>query len=239
MDAVIMTGGKGTRLAPYTQVLPKGLMPIGGTPLLAHIVRQLHHYGFTSITMACGYLSNLIQAYFMDGSDWGVDIRYVTEAKPLGTVGALKQVEGLDDGFLVINCDVLTSLNLQEFAEFHRQRGSALTIASQQKSIKSSLGVLHIDGEEVVGFEEKPSHSVHVSMGIYMMSTKVMEMIPDNQFFDVPDLIVALLRARHPVRHFENDAYWLDVGTPNDYFTACEQYEEMAPLLHTGEAYGQ
>ncbi|UJF35789.1 sugar phosphate nucleotidyltransferase [Paenibacillus hexagrammi] len=236
MEAVIMTGGKGMRMAPYTKVLPKGLLPVGEQPILSIIVKQLRHYGFTSITMACGYLSDLIQTYFGDGSAWGVSIRYHVEKQPLGTVGPLASLQRPSGPFLVMNCDVLTTLDFRQFMQFHTSGGSLLTIASQQKGVPIELGVLETENEYVTNFIEKPMRSAHVSMGIYMMNPDVVDFIPTEQFFDIPDLIHALLAADSSVRHFENDAFWLDIGRISDYTAANDQFEQWKTALLPGEA---
>lgn len=234
VHAVIMTGGKGTRLAPYTKVLPKGLLPIGSQPMLEIIVKQLHMYGFTNITMACGYMANLIQTYFGDGSRFGVTIQYVVEDTTLGTVGALKIVPELADTFLVMNCDVLTTLDLRDFAQFHRAGSSMLTIASQQRSMPIRLGVLRVKQDKVIDFVEKPVEQVCVSMGMYMMNREVIDCIPNDKYFDVPDLVRRVLARNLPVRHYENKAYWSDIGTYEDYVKACDEFDEIEPLLFSG-----
>jgi len=231
MEAVVMTGGKGSRMAPYTQVLPKGLLPVGGQPMLDTIVRQLKGYGCSRITMTCGYLGELIQTYFGDGHRYGIEIHYLNEKQPLGTVGALKNAENLPQQFLVMNCDILTALNFRGFAKFHNEGSSLLTIASQRKKFPLKLGVLTVANDRVTGFAEKPQQSALVSMGMYMMNRKVLEFIPPNQFFDIPDLVRALLQRDLHIRHFENEAFWLDVGTPDDYAKACDEFDVIRPHL--------
>ncbi|WP_202078585.1 sugar phosphate nucleotidyltransferase [Caldalkalibacillus salinus] len=234
MEAIIVTGGKGTRMKPYTQILPKGLLPVGEVPILDIIVRQLHYYGFQSITMACGYLAPLIQTYFGDGSKWHVDIRYVLEHKPLGTAGPLANIK-MNQPFLVINCDVLTSLDLKAFYDFHCAKESLITIASQKKNLDVDLGVLETEEDRITKFLEKPKQSAHVSMGIYMMDPALLGYIPKNQFFDVPDLIQVLLRKNQPVRHFENDAFWLDIGRPPQFREANDLFPTIKHQLLPGE----
>lgn len=235
MEVVIMTGGKGMRMAPYTKVLPKGLLPVGEQPILEIIVKQLRNYGFTSITMACGYLSGLIQTYFGDGSSRDVSISYYVENEPLGTVGPIKLISRRHGPFLLINCDVLTTLDFSRFRDFHIQGGSILTIASQKKGIPIELGVLETQDEYVTNFVEKPTRSAYVSMGIYMMNPEVADYIPSHQYFDIPDLIHALLAANEKVRHYENNDFWLDIGRPADYTLANEQFGKLKSLLLPGE----
>lgn len=235
MDAVIITGGKGTRLAPYTKVLPKGLLPVGDRPMLETIVLQLRSYGFTNITMACGYMADLIQTYFGDGSRFGVQIQYVVENKALGTAGPLKRIPNLANAFMVINCDVLTTLNFRDFADFHQSGNSVLTIASQQRLVPVRLGVLQVDKDIVVGFVEKPVQQVRVSMGIYMMNREVTDYLPEDEYYDVPALVRTLLSENHTIRHYENQSFWADIGTYEDYVKSCDEYESIKSKLLPGE----
>ncbi|UOF90207.1 NTP transferase domain-containing protein [Fodinisporobacter ferrooxydans] len=232
MNVVIMTGGKGTRLAPYTQVLPKGLLPIGGQPILEIIIKQLAHYGFKSITMACGYLAPLIQTYFGDGSKWNVSIAYYVEDQPSGTFGALKHMKHMfQQPFLLINCDILTTLNFRQFYDFHCSKSSMITIASQIKRIPIDLGVIETDGDKVTKFIEKPNNTVHVNMGIYMINPKVYDYLPEENVLDTTDVIKNLLDRNHDIRHYQNDAFWLDIGKPADYKQANNVFKEMAEIL--------
>jgi len=226
-----MTGGKGMRMAPYTKVLPKGLLPVGERPILEIIVKQLRYYGFTSITMACGYLAPLIQTYFADGGRMGVAIRYEVENEPLGTAGPLRSLTHIAEPFLLINCDVLTTLDFRRFREFHLEGDSLLTIASQNKAVPIELGVMETEAEYVTGFVEKPAHSAHVSMGIYMMSPDILRYIPGNRAFDIPDVIQSLLKANQKIRHYENSSFWLDIGRPSDYTRANEEFQRLRPIL--------
>lgn len=234
MHAVIMTGGRGTRLQPYTDVLPKSLLPVGGQPILETIVRQLVDHGFTHLTLACGYLSKLIQTYFGDGHEFGAQIQYHTEVNPLGTVGAVACLKPMDEPFLVMNCDVLTTLNYAELFRFHRQRGGSLTIATHLQPVPFSLGVIEANGEYVTDFREKPEQVVRVSMGIYVMDPTVRQYIPRRQRFDVPDLIQALLLHREPVLQFETPARWLDIGQQADYEQANQLFAQHADEFIAG-----
>ncbi|MFB5191249.1 sugar phosphate nucleotidyltransferase [Alicyclobacillus fastidiosus] len=235
MEAVIITGGKGLRLAPFTKVLPKGLLPIGEQPMLEIIVKQLRNHGFTTIHMACGYLSSLIQTYFQNGERWGVDIDYVVEKEPLGTIGPLKMVPLISkQPVLVMNCDVLTTLNFRDMMNFHMNGTSLLTIASQKKSVPIEFGVLQTDGSRVTQFLEKPGRSEHVSMGIYVVSPALIDYIPRDKYYDMPDLILRLLASQQEVRHFENESFWLDVGRPDDFAKAGEVFPRIEAELMRG-----
>lgn len=223
-------------MAPYTKVLPKGLLPVGEQPMLEILVKQLRQHGFTRIIMACGYRANFIQSYFGNGSAWNVSITYQVEAEPLGTAGPLKTIPDLSEPFLLINCDVLTTLSFRKLWEFHASADSLLTVAAQQKPIPIEFGVLETEGDRVVRFVEKPVHNARVNMGIYVMEPDVLDYIPEKQFFDIPDLIHALLADNKPVRHYENEALWIDVGRPADFTKANELYHRWKHLLLAGDA---
>ncbi len=223
-------------MMPYTKVLPKGLLPVGDQPILEIIVKQLQYHGFTNITMACGYRASLIQSYFGDGSAWSVSIAYQVETEPRGTAGPLKTLTHLSEPFLLINCDILTTLSFRAFWEFHTSGRSIMTVASQQKHVPINLGVLETEGERVIRFIEKPLRNAHVSMGIYMMDPLILEYIPERQFFDIPDLIQALLEKGETVRHYENDAFWMDIGQPADFTRANEEFPKWKHLLLPKEA---
>lgn len=228
MEAVIITGGKGLRMRPFTKILPKGLLPVGDQPILQIIVQQLKNSGFDIIHMACGYLAPLIQAYFQDGKKLGVDIDYFVEKQPLGTIGPIKNIPfRTDESVLVMNCDILTSLNFRDMMDFHRTGTSLLTIASQKKSVQMELGVLQTEGLRVNQFVEKPIQSAYVSMGIYVINPAIVQFIPDDTYYDMPDLIVQLLNSHQEIRHFENESFWLDIGRPDDFAKA----KDMFPLI--------
>jgi NDP-sugar pyrophosphorylase family protein len=243
--AVILAGGKGTRLAPYTTVLPKPLMPIGDRAILDVVVRQLASQGYDRLTFAVGYLAHLVKAVFGDGSAWGVSIEYHEEEQPLGTAGPLALVEGLDDTFLVMNGDVLTTLDYRELFEIHRRAGNALTIATHRRTVRTEYGVLHVDGSHgetgrVSGYEEKPTLEYTVSMGVYVLEPAALAHIPRGERFDIPDLVLALLDAGQPVGSHLFKGYWLDIGRHDDYEQALSDYEQILPrLLDPSAASGQ
>jgi NDP-mannose synthase len=225
MRAVILAGGKGTRLAPYTVAFPKPLMPLGDVPILEIVVRQLKHYGFTRLTMAVGHLSELIQAFFGDGSRFGVTIDYSREEEPLGTAGPLRQIRDLNGDFLVMNGDLLTDLDYGEFMRRHRQQANDATIGVFAKQVKIDLGVLERDEEgRIVDYREKPTLEYEVSMGVYAFRREILELIPDG-YFDFPDLVLELIRRDRPIRGFAFHGQWLDIGRQEDYSAAIETFE--------------
>jgi NDP-mannose synthase len=233
--AVILAGGKGTRLAPYTTVLPKPLMPIGDRAILDVVVRQLADHGFTDLVFAVGYLAHLIKAVFGDGSSFGVSIDYHEEEEPLGTAGPLALVDHMDDTLLALNGDVLTSLDYRRVWEAHRRAGNALTIATHRRTVRSEYGVMEVNGsgemQVVTGYEEKPEIPYIVSMGVYVVEPRAIEQIPAGKRFDIPDLVLALLDAGEQVGSYPFDGYWLDIGRHDDYEQALADYETILPRL--------
>jgi len=236
MQAVILAGGRGSRLAPYTTVLPKPLLPIGDEPILEVVIRQLGRYGFTDITLAVGYLAHLIEAVLQDGAEHGVSLRYHRELEPLGTVGPLGTMDHLHDAFLMLNGDILTTLDFGALYAAHIASGNALTVATHVRTVRSDYGVLDLDGHcggtrRVIGFREKPEIDHTVSMGVYMLSGRVRDYVPAGERFDLPDLVWRLLEAGEPVGSFIYDGFWLDIGRHDDYAKAIDQYPDLKDKL--------
>ena len=234
--AVILAGGKGSRLGPYTTVLPKPLLPVGDRAILDVVVHQLRDAGFDDLTLAVGYLSHLVRAVMGDGSTHGLSIDYHEELEPLGTVGALATIDRLDDTFLMMNGDVLTALDYAHLVDVHRESGNALTIASHRRVVRTEYGVIHLDGDAgetrvVTGFEEKPELPYIVSMGVYVLQPEALEHIEANQRLDLPDLVQRLLEADVQVGAYVYDGYWLDFGRHEDYEKAILEFEQVKPLL--------
>jgi NDP-sugar pyrophosphorylase family protein len=234
--AVVLAGGKGTRLRPYTTVLPKPLMPVGDRPILDIVVRQLKAAGFDHVTISTGYLAELIEAFFGDGSKYGVRIDYFREDEPLGTVGALAMVDGLDDGdFLVMNGDVLTDLDYGALLERHTAGDAAATIATHERDIQISLGVLRFedadDDTRLTGYDEKPKINYEASMGVYCFTPRVLGHIERGKRLDFPDLVLKLIEAGEPVRAWRSTDYWLDIGRHDDYEAALEEFEQLKSRL--------
>ena len=219
--AVVLAGGRGTRLAPYTSVLPKPLMPIGDRAILEILVDQLASQGFTDVSFCVGYLAHLIRAVFDCQSDPRATITYVHEEEALGTAGPLRLVPRLDETFLVMNGDVLTTLDFGDLDRHHQESGNAFTVATHQRTVKINYGVLYLDDEgpkadRVQAWEEKPEIASLVSMGIYVIEPSAIEHIPEGRF-DIPDLIQALLRADEPVGAYVHRGLWFDIGRQDDY----------------------
>ncbi len=225
--AVILAGGKGSRLRPYTIVLPKPLMPIGDYPILEVIVRQLVVQGFTYITLAVNHQAELIKAFFGDGSKWGISIEYSLEDQPLGTMGPLKLINNLPDHFLVMNGDILTDIVFAEFFDNHVKSGAIYTISSHLREEMIDYGVLQTNNGFLTGFKEKPKNTYEVSMGIYMLSKKVLDFIPNNTPYGFDQLMLALLAKNEPVAINTFTGLWLDIGRPDDYVEAIEQFDQL------------
>ena len=225
--AVILAGGKGTRLRPYTVVLPKPLMPLGDYPILEVIVRQLSNHGFDHITMAVNHQANLIKAFFGDGERWGVRIDYSLENQPLSTIGPLCLIGDLPDNFLLMNGDVLTDLNLGTFYSRHELGRRLFTISAARRKQVIDYGVLHVDASNVLtGFSEKPATEYLVSMGIYVVNKSALSLVPGSQPYGFDNLMCDLLARGEKVSVEPYDGYWSDIGRPDDYLHALEDFDQ-------------
>ncbi|MBT8227735.1 MAG: NTP transferase domain-containing protein [Dactylosporangium sp.] len=233
MHAVILAGGKGVRLRPYTTVLPKPLMPIGDHHAILEIVlQQLASRGFASVTLAINHLGRLIRAFAGDGSRWGMHINYIEESVPLNTVGPLFCLKDtLPDDFLVMNGDVLTNLDYGELLHSHLLSGGPLTVATAARHAKVDFGVLTVSGDKVVGFTEKPSMTYWVSMGVYGMSRKTLEPYQPGLAMGFDQLVLDLLRRRINPVTYPFDGFWLDIGRPEDYDEANRAFDRLRPIL--------
>jgi len=218
VKAVVLAGGRGTRLAPYTTILPKPLMPVGDQSILEIVVGQLENAGVVDIRFSVGYLSHLIRAVFDHRPAGRAEVTYVTEEDALGTAAPLKLMKDLDSTFIVMNGDVLTTLDFGDVVRNHREHGNALTIATHKRSIKIDYGMLHLDVTgRVRKFEEKPEIVSPVSMGVYVMEPYVLDYIPEAEHFDFPELVQALLGADRRIGAYVYDGLWFDIGRQEDY----------------------
>ena len=234
--AVVLAGGAGTRLRPYTAVLPKPLMPVGDRPVLDIVLRQLCHAGTEHVTIATGYLAELIEAFCGDGRNYGMKIDYFREREPLGTVGALATIAELDEEpFLVMNGDILTDMSYEALLADHRESGAAATIATTGRTVEVTLGVMHFqdvrDDARVTDYTEKPTLYYEASMGVYAFDPRVLKHIEPNVRLDFPDLILRLIGAGEHVHAHRPDSYWLDLGRHDDYETAMGEFEAMKDRL--------
>ncbi|MGP3919702.1 sugar phosphate nucleotidyltransferase [Nonomuraea sp. 10N515B] len=233
MHVVILAGGKGVRLRPYTSALPKPLVPIGEEyAILDIILQQLAGQGFTHATLAVGHLSPLIRAFVDDGSRWGLKVDYTEEVKPLSTIGPLFPIrDRLPEHFLVMNGDVLTTLNYADVLKSHIDTGLPLTVATSPRVVKIDFGVLEAEEGRIVGFREKPLLSYRVSMGVYALSRSTIKHYPEGMPFGFDELVLDLLARETPPGVYEFDGYWLDIGRPDDYDEANARFDEIRPLL--------
>jgi NDP-sugar pyrophosphorylase family protein len=228
MKAIVLAGGKGARLAPYTKILPKPLMPIGDMPILEVLLRQMKRAGIDEVVITVGHLAGLLRAFFQDGSDLGMHISYSLEEAPLGTAGPLSLVTGLEQTFLVSNGDVLTTLDLKDLLRFHSEQNATATIAVHRRKVDIDFGVVQCDANyQIVGYTEKPTIDYLVSMGIYVFEPKVLTHIPYSQYLDLPDLVKKMISAGEKVLGFPYTGYWQDLGRPDDYEHASHDFESM------------
>lgn len=233
MKAVILAGGKGTRLKPYTTVFPKPLMPIGDNPILEIVIRQLKSHGFNEIIMAVGHLAELIMAFFNDGSKYGIKIKYSREDHPLGTAGPLALLkEDLNEPFLLMNGDILSTIDYSNLVNYHKKNESTATIALKRRDIKIDFGIVEMDDSNVIkNYIEKPTIDYLVSMGIYVFEPEILEYITLNEKLDFPDLIKQLISNGETINGYVYDGYWLDIGRPDDYERANREIEEIRSQL--------
>ncbi|MBN1787187.1 MAG: NTP transferase domain-containing protein [Sedimentisphaerales bacterium] len=224
---VILAGGKGTRLKPYTTVFPKPLMPIGEMPILEVVLRQLKSFGFKKITLSVNHLADLLQTFFGDGSKFGLDITYCMEDKPLGTAGSISLVNDITENFLVMNGDLLTTLDYGAMVKEHIKSANVATIGVFPRKVKIDFGVLDVaDNGELMAYREKPEYEYLVSMGVNAFHKSVLEFIPDKQYLDIPTLMMNLKNAGKQVLAYRSECQWLDIGRPDDYERAVELFEQ-------------
>ncbi len=230
--AVILAGGMGTRLRPYTVVLPKPLMPVGEYPILEVIVRQLAYHGFTHITLAVNHQANLIKAFFGNGENWNIKIDYSLEDKPLSTMAPLKLVKDLPENFLVMNGDILSDINYGSFYDLHCKQNNIFTISAAARVQVSEYGVLVKNEEnQLIDFKEKPKQEFLVSMGVYMVSKQAVDIIPADTVYGFDHLMLELIKQKRYATIKEHNGYWLDIGRPDDYAQAIEEFEQKKSIF--------
>src|SRR3954470_24604556 len=215
--AVILAGGRGTRLAPYTTVLPKPLMPIGDMPIAEFLLRRLARSDVDHATLAVGHLAGLIMAYFAESGDLGLRLDYSIEQQPLGTAAPIALIDGLDDTFLVMNGDLLTDLDFTALLQTHRRTGAIATVGVYERVVRFDLGVVEAADDRITSYTEKPQHHFLVSMGVYAFEPEVRRFLSPDEHLDLPDLVARLLEVGEVVGAHRHDGYWLDIGRPDDY----------------------
>jgi NDP-sugar pyrophosphorylase family protein len=229
MQALVLAGGKGTRLYPYTTVLPKPLMPVGDYPILEILLRQLKQAGITEVILAVGYLSHLIEAFFQDGTRLGLKITYSLEEKPLGTAGPIAlALDQLEQDFLILNGDLLTTMQFSHLIQHHQACQAAATIGLYRREVKIDFGVIDTDAQGcLTRYTEKPVYQFDVSMGVNVLNKqKIAPYLQPDTYLDIPDLMMQLARDGHPVHCYREPCYWLDIGRVDDYQVAINKFVE-------------
>lgn len=228
MRAIILAGGKGTRLRPYTNTLPKPLVPVGDRAILEVVLSQLKQAGVQRVTLAVNHLAHLIMAYFGDGSRWGLSIDYSLEDQPLGTIAPLKLIGDLPETFFVMNGDILTDLDYRQLFEDHQASGADITVATFERTEKVDFGVLQTSPDHcIVAFEEKPNYHFKVSMGIYIINRALLEIVPDGRPYGFDNLMLDCISVGRKTVSWPHKGFWLDIGRPSDYQEANECIERL------------
>lgn len=228
MKAVILAGGKGTRLKPYTTILPKPLVPLGNKAVLEILIGRLVKFGITDITLCVNHLAELIMAYFGDGSKWGINIEYSIEDRPLSTVAPIKLIKDLPQNFFVANGDLLTDIDFAKLYAYHLKNKSLITVATFKRKPKIDFGVIEANKDNnVIDFKEKPEYTFDVSMGLYVFNKRVLEFVPPDKRFGFDDLMYALLDKKQTVKVYPYKGYWLDIGSPEDYERANDDIDKL------------
>ena len=223
---VLMVGGLGARLKPLTENIPKPMLNVGGQPILKTIVKGFVDNGFTNITMCLGYMSNVIEDYFKDGSDFGANIKYIVEERKMGTAGAISLIkEKIDKPFFVMNGDLITNINYEQMLDFHEEQNSKATMCVREYDIQVPYGVVNVINEDIVSIEEKPIHSFFINAGIYLLDPECINLIPKDEFYDMPSLFEKMILTDKKTISFPLKEYWLDIGRISDYERANLEYK--------------
>lgn len=227
MKAVILAGGLGTRLKPFTEVIPKPLLPIGEKSVLEIQIDRLKKHGFDEIFLATNYKSDYIEGFFGDGSRYGVKLEISKELKPLGTAGPLLILkERLTEPFIVMNGDILSLVDFSKLYDFAKSQNSLLTISIKKEVTPFAFGNIFFDGDRVTGIEEKPNILMYILAGVYVMKPEIFKYFPEDAYFGMDSLILKMLAEDSIVSKYELTEYWLDIGRLNDYEKAQEIYTE-------------
>jgi NDP-sugar pyrophosphorylase family protein len=227
MMAVILAGGRGTRLKPLTVTVPKPLLPLGDESILEIVLAQLQAAGCRRVVITLGHMARLFAAVIGDGSRWGLTIDYVFEHEPLGTAGPLRHVHDLDDDFLVMNGDILTTLDFRALFAFHCSKRALGTIAVTQRTVQIDYGVITaLPDAQLAHYHEKPQIHYAVSMGVNVLSKQCLAWVPADRKFDMPELMMAMHRSMPRVFCYATSCYWQDIGRMDDYDAACADYQQ-------------
>ena len=227
IKAIILAGGKGRRLKPFTYILPKPLVPVGEKPILSILLQQLKKYGIKDIVLCVNHMAELIMSYFGKGEKSGINIEYSMEEKELGTVGPLKLIKDLPDDFLVMNGDLLTDMNFIDFFNYHIENKKLLTVSTYTRVVNIDFGVVKTSENVINDFIEKPDYTFKVSMGVYAFNKRVLDFVPDDEFFGFDKLMLTLLKNNVSIASYDYDGYWLDIGRPEDFEIANEDIKNL------------
>lgn len=239
MKVVIMAGGLGTRLRPLTFSIPKPLLPVGEKPILEIILSKLKTHGLTDIILAVGYKSELIKTYFQNGKKFGVNIEYFEEKEKLGTAGPLRQIKemfNISEPIFVMNGDILTQLDFNKIIEFHRQNNSDFTVGTRQHVSKSPFGVIKIEGNKIRDIKEKPEIKLNVSAGIYIINPSIIDLIPENTFYEIPQLIISAIKEGKNILNYDIKEYWLAVEHLKHFDAAHQEEAKWKYNLNTNQS---
>jgi NDP-sugar pyrophosphorylase family protein len=221
-----MAGGRGKRLHPITETIPKALVSVGDKPILEHILERMVTQGFQNFTFAINHMGEMIEDYFGDGSRWNVNIEYLREPKRLGTAGALSLMPSRPTTpFIVTNCDVLTTTSFQDMLEYHLNHGAAATVGVREFSYQVPYGVIDLAGTQLMRIFEKPEHTWLINAGIYVLDPSTIDEIPKGEFFDMTDLLAAMVKKSAPISTYMIRRYWIDIGVPQDLDLARQQIQ--------------
>ncbi len=225
---VLMVGGLGTRLRPLTEHTPKPMLKVGNKPILETIILNFKKYGFTNIVLCVSYKSEIIEEYFKDGLAFGVNIEYIHEDKRMGTAGALSLIrDSLTESFFVMNGDLLTNINFKHMMEYHLSNNSIATMGVREYDFQVPYGVVNVDGKNILSIEEKPVHKFFVSGGVYALGNKVLDFIPDDEFYDMPTLFEKVIKEKLKSISFPIHEYWLDIGRIEEFEKANDEFHEV------------
>ena len=221
MQAIILAGGQGTRLQPFTNIIPKPMVPINNKAIIEIVIQNLKKNGFNEIIISTNYMSDLIQTFCGDGKKYNIKIKYIKEKKMLGTIGPLKIIKNLKENFLLINGDIITDLNINKFFKNHKKNKSIMTVSAKKIQNKIDYGVIDVNNQNsLVAFKEKPNLNFLVSMGIYAFNQKILKYIPNNKYFGFDDLMKLMLKKNINVKIDISNKFWLDIGRYSDYIKA-------------------
>jgi dTDP-glucose pyrophosphorylase len=225
---VLMVGGLGTRLRPLTDHTPKPMLKVGDKPILETIILNFKKHGFTNILLSVSYKAEVIESYFGNGSNFGVNIEYIHEEKRMGTAGALSLMrERLNEAFFVMNGDLLTNLNFENMMEYHLKNSSLATMGVREYDFQVPYGVVNVDGKNILSIEEKPTHHFFVSGGVYVLDNQVLDLIPNNEYYDMPTLFENVIAKKMKSLSFPIREYWLDIGRLEEFKKANDEYHEV------------